>query len=265
MIIIGERINSTRKSIQDAIKARNSAFILKEAEGQIKNGAEFIDVNCAMTSGDELQDIDWVISVIQSSIKDFNLCIDSPSHLAINRALETYKGSGSIIINSITAEETRIKNILPLAIERNTKLIALAMDDNGMPSTYSDRIEITKKMVDRVQNQGFNPENLYVDALIRPICTEPEQAKEFLRSIPMIKALGVKTTCGLSNVSFGLPDRKVINSTFLAMAAYAGLDAAILDPMDRNIISSLRASLALIAQDDYCAGYIKAFRDGLLV
>jgi 5-methyltetrahydrofolate--homocysteine methyltransferase len=116
-----------------------------------------------------------------------------------------------------------------------------------------------------VKNGGFDPEELYFDPLIRPISTEPDQAKEFLRSIPMIKALGVKTICGLSNVSFGLPDRKLINATFLSMAAHAGLDAAILDPTEKLMHSSVRASLAIIGRDEYCAEYINSFRSGNLV
>ncbi|MDD5423123.1 MAG: dihydropteroate synthase [Candidatus Omnitrophota bacterium] len=266
MYIIGERINSTRKSVQDAIKARNANLILKEASDQLRRGANFIDVNCAVTSGDEVQDIDWVISVIQSEIKDVSICIDSPNYLAIDRALKVYKAKGELMINSITGEDARIKRILPLAKAHNAKLIALTMDAKGMPHSAVERLEAAKHILERVVKEGFNPENLYFDPLIRPISTEPDQAKEFLISIQMIKGLGkVNTICGLSNVSFGLPDRSLINSTFLAMAVHAGLDAAILDPTDRNVISSLKASCALMGMDDFCGDYIKAFREGALV
>lgn len=266
MLIIGERINSTRTKIQEAIKARNAAHILKEALSQLEAGANFIDVNCAVTSGDEMQDIDWAISVIQSEKKDVNLCIDSPNHLAIERALTVYKGKGSLMINSITADEERIKTILPLAIKYNTKLVALTMDEKGMPDTAHQRFEVAKRILDRVRQDGFSPENLYFDSLIRPISTEPRQAKEFLESIPLIKSLGpVKMTCGLSNVSYGLPQRATINSAFLAMAIYKGLDAAILDPLDKHVMSAAVASKALLEMDEYCGSYIKAFRAGQLV
>ncbi|MCX5668162.1 MAG: dihydropteroate synthase, partial [Candidatus Omnitrophica bacterium] len=168
-------------------------------------------------------------------------------------------------INSITGEQARMDLIVPLAVKYNTGLIALTMGDCGMPNSAEERFVIAKDILAKVSDKGFNAENLYFDPLIRPISTEPEQVKEFLRSIPMIKSLGLKTVCGLSNVSFGLPDRKAINSTFLAMAIYSGLDAAILDPTDKNIISSIRASSALLCDDEYCAEYLKAFREGRLI
>ena len=266
MLIIGERINSTRPKIQEAIRNRNAALILKEATSQLAAGADYIDINCAVTSGDEVQDMDWLVSVIQSETKDVNLCIDSPNYLAIDRALKVYKSRGSIIINSISGDEDRIKTILPLARDHNAKLIALTMDDRDMPDTAAGRFEAAKKIFDRVTKDGFRADDLYFDPLIRPISTEPQQAHEFLKSIPMIKSLGpIKTICGLSNVSFGLPNRKVINSSFLAMAIQAGLDAAILDPTDKYVISSITAAHALLCNDEYCAGYIKAFREGRLV
>lgn len=266
MLIIGERINSTRVKIQEAIRNRNSAYILREAMDQVAYGADYIDVNCAVTAGDETQDIDWVISVIQSGIPDVSICIDSPNYLAIERALGVYKGSGSLMINSITGEEARLGHILPLAKKFNTKLIALTMDDKGMPNSAHERYEIAKAMLHRVRKDGFRPDNLYFDPLIRPISTEPDQAREFLKAIPLIKGLGeVKTVCGLSNVSFGLPNRKLINATFLSTALQAGLDAAIVDPTDKQIISSLRAASALLGMDEYCTNYIKAFREGKLI
>ena len=266
MLIIGERINSTRKEIHDAIKGRNGAYIAREANRQLKAGADFIDINCAVTSGDEAQDIDWAVSVIQSEIKHVSICIDSPSYLAISKALAVYKGGGEIIINSITGEEERIKRIVPLALEYNAKLIALTMDEAGLPETAGQRFDMAKKIYERVRREGMKAENIYFDPLTRPIATEPNQAKEFLKAIPMIKGLpGVKTICGLSNISFGLPNRRLINSVFLAMAVQAGLDAAILDPTDRHMASAIRASEALMGADEYCAKYIGAFREGVLV
>ncbi|MCX5680637.1 MAG: dihydropteroate synthase [Candidatus Omnitrophica bacterium] len=265
MLIVGERINSTREKIQEAIGKRDAAFIVKEASKQLAAGAAFIDVNCAMTSGDEVKDIDWVLSVLQSELADISISIDSPNYHAIDRAIKIYKAKGSLMINSITAEGSRIDSILPLALKAKAKLIALTMDDKGMPDTAEDRARIASAILDRVKKDGFDPKNLYFDPLIRPISTEPEQAREFLRSIPMIKDLGANTICGLSNVSFGLPNRKLINSTFLAMAVYAGLDAAILDPTDKLMNSSRIASLAIVGEDGYCADYIKAFRAGSLI
>lgn len=266
MLIVGERINSTRKPVNEAIKARNAAFILKEVVEQRQAGAAFIDVNCAVTAGDEVQDIDWVVSVIQSEMTDINICIDSPNYLAIDRALKVYKGSGDILINSITADDARINAILPLAIARGASVVALTMSERGMPNTALERFEIAKSIRDKVRNQGFDPARLYFDPLVRPISTEPTQANEALKALVLIKGMdGAKTICGLSNVSYGLPKRSVINSQFLSMAIHQGLDAAILDPLDKYIMTTVRASSALVGKDEYCGEYIKAFREGKLI
>lgn len=265
MLIIGERINSTRPAIHDAIKARNQAMILREARAQLESGANYIDVNCAMTSGDELQDMDWVISVIQRDLEDVNICVDSPNYSALEKALVVYKARGSLIINSITAENSRMLKVLPLAVKYKAKVIALTMDEKGMPDTAEGRLAVAEKILNTARKEGLKDNDIYFDPLIRPISTEPKQSTEFLRSLPMIKSLGgVKTICGLSNISFGLPDRSLINSSFLAMAIQNGLDAAILDPLDRKVMSSVYASKALLGSDEYCSGYLGAFRAGRL-
>ncbi|MDD3905417.1 MAG: dihydropteroate synthase [Candidatus Omnitrophica bacterium] len=265
LMIIGERINSTKEKIKEAIKARDAAFIASEARAQVDAGADYVDVNCAVTAGNELQDMDWVISVVQSEVQDAGICIDSPNYLAIETALKAHRSNGPVMINSISGDEARIKSILPLAIKYDARLIALTMDAKGMPHTVRERYEAAAKIYERVKREGFNIDNLYFDPLIRPIATEPDQAVEFLSSIPLIKELGAKTICGLSNVSYGLPNRRLVNATFLSMAIYAGLDAAILDPLDKHVISGIRASQALACKDEYCAEYIRAFREGKLI
>jgi 5-methyltetrahydrofolate--homocysteine methyltransferase len=266
MLIIGERINSTRQKVREAIKARNASFILKEAVSQLEAGASFLDLNCAATTGDEIQDIEWVVSVIQNEIKDVSISIDSPNHLAIEMALKAYKAKGEVMINSITGEDSRIKSILPLARQYKAKVIALTMDEKGMPNTAKERLELAQKILAIAKKNGVREEDVYFDPLIRPIATEPAQAAEFLNSLLLIKSLrGARTVCGLSNVSFGLPDRSLMNAAFLAMAVQNGLDAAIIDPLDKTVFSSLRAARALLGKDDYCADYIKAFREGRLI
>lgn len=265
MLIIGERINSTRSKIQEAIKDRNTGHILSEAEKQLAAGAAYIDVNCAVTMGDELQDMDWVLSVIQSAMPGVNICIDSPNYRALEKGLKICTSKEKPFVNSITAEDARIDTVLPLAVKYKTKLVALTMDDKGMPGTAGERLVIAKSICDKVKKAGFDLADLYIDALIRPISTEPDQAREYLKSIKMIKALGVKTICGLSNVSYGLPNRGLINSIFLAMALDEGLDAAIIDPTEKHMASSIAASNALLGSDEYCGEYIRAFREGKLI
>ena len=263
MLLIGERINSTRPKTQAAISARNADFIKKEAMSQFKAGARILDVNCAMDLDNELEDIGWVISVIQSEIPSAGICVDSPNHLAIEKALKAYKGKGEIFINSITADESRIAKVLPLALEYNANLIALTMNESGMPNTKLERKSIAEQILKSVKKAGFDEKKLYFDPLIRPMATEPEQATEFLGSIGLIKSLGpVKTICGLSNISFGLPRRSAINSSFLILALANGLDAAILDPLDKAVFQSLSATEALLCRDRYCKNYLTAFREG---
>ena len=265
MLIIGERINSTRPDIQKAIRARNSGLIAGEAKRQFDAGAGIIDINCAVLDN-ELDDIDWVVSVIQSELPSAGICIDSPSYLAIDRALSIYKGKGEVFINSITGEEGRISKIMPLAVKYETNLIALVMDENGMPRSNDERAGIAGKILSAVKKAGFPVERLYLDPLVRPISTEPGQAAEFLNSIKLLKALSgnCRIICGLSNISFGLPNRSLINSIFLSLAIYNGIDAALLDPLDKRVVGALRVSETILGRDEYCREYISAFRKGLV-
>lgn len=265
MIIIGERINSTREKIGSALKSHDLAAILKAAHEQIDAGAAFIDLNCAMSMESEIQDMDWAVSAIQSDIKDVSLCIDSPHYLAIERACKVYTGTGELMINSITGEQARIDHILPLILKYRAKVIALTMTEAGMPTTADERFAIARTIFEKVTKAGVRPEDIYFDPLIRPIATEPDQAREFLKAIPLIKSLGgVKTVCGLSNISYGLPARSVVNAAFLTMAIAAGLDAAIIDPLDKRLGAAVYASEALLGTDEYCGRYIGAFREGRL-
>ncbi|MFH1996505.1 MAG: dihydropteroate synthase [Candidatus Omnitrophota bacterium] len=265
MVIIGERINSTRKDIQKAIRSKNSSVIVDEAKRQVDHGASVLDVNCAMGLENEHQDLDWTISILNDRFPGIGICIDSPNYRAIEAALKVYKGGGAIFINSITGEDARIDAITPLAVKYNAKVIALTMDERGMPEGVEERAAIAEKILKKTNRHGLKDEALYFDPLVRPLSTEPEQAKALLAAIPAIKKIGgVKTICGLSNISFGLPKRSVINAAFLAMAIYAGLDAGIVDPTDRGIYATIKSATALIGEDEYCAGYIGSFREGKL-
>jgi cobalamin-dependent methionine synthase I len=266
MLIVGERINSTRSSIKEIIKTRNSTLLIKEVKSQIEAGAQYVDLNCAVTSGNELQDMDWALGVIHGDVKDASICLDSPNYLALEKGLSAYKGTGDLIINSTTGEEERMRTVIPLAVKYNAKLVALAMDEKGMPETANDRLVVAEKILARARKEGMKEENIFFDPLIRPISTEPTQAKEFLNAVTLIKKLGkVNTICGLSNISFGLPNRSLINSVFLSMAIQSGLDAAILDPLDKKVMSAAYAADALMGADEYCANYIRAFREAVLV
>ena len=263
MLIVGERINSSRKEILEAIKARDTRFIQDEVKRQLNYGADALDVNAAMSREREADDMEWLVNVIQE-VTDVPLCIDSPNPEAIKRALSVHKGKA--MVNSVTAEKKRINEIIPLVKQYHASVVALTMNEEGMPDTASARLDIAKRILETLLKSEIGREDIYLDPLVRPISTETNQAKEFLCALRLIKEelTGVRTICGLSNISYGLPKRSLINATFLAMALDCGLDAAIIDPADKMVRASLKASQALLGEDNYCLNYITAAREGKL-
>ncbi len=262
MIIIGERINASRPPIKKAIENKDKAFLQNEAKAQRDAGSTFLDLNCAISTENEVQDMEWLVETIEEVVS-IPLCIDSPNPSAIASGVK--KSRGNALINSITAEESRYKHIIPLATKYKCSVIALTMDSNGMPKTSLDRYEIAKGIYTLLKREGLQDEQIYFDPLVRPISSEPEQAMELISSIAKIKTLGnVKVITGISNVSYGLPKRSLINSTFLSMALCAGLDGALIDPLDKKSIQAIKTSEALLGRDKYCMNFIGAHRKGLI-
>jgi 5-methyltetrahydrofolate--homocysteine methyltransferase len=261
MIIIGERINTSRAAIQQALGKRDGQFIQKEAKAQVESGASYLDVNCGLSQKAEAEDMEWLVKTIQGAT-DIPLCIDSPDPSVIKRGV--LASSGKSLINSITAEESRYSRILPIALKNNCALIALTMDESGMPNTADDRVKIAEKVYRVLNKEGIPDDNIYFDPLVRPISSEPRQAEELLKAIPKIKGLGgVKVVCGISNVSYGLPKRRLVNSVFLSMALSAGMDGALVDPLDKTTISAIKTTEALLGRDRYCMNFIQGHRKGL--
>lgn len=261
-IKIGERINSSRSGIAKALESKDEAFIRKEARIQKEAGALLLDVNCAFNTKDELLDMEWLVKIVQEET-GLPLSIDSPNPKAIEKGLSKHKGKA--LVNSITLEKGRAEVILPLIKKYNAEVIVLTINEKGMPQTVKDRLNIVEEIVKLAEKSGVSKDALYIDPLARPISSEPKQAKEAMESVKLIKSeYGLKTICGLSNVSFGLPERSTLNSVFLAMMLSAGLDAAILDPTNKKIKAVLRAADALLGRDDFCAEYIKSYRAGEL-
>ncbi len=262
MLIIGERINTSREKIRKAVEEKDTAFIQNEARLQLDAGANMLDVNCGTSLANEAEDLSWLVKTVQEAV-DLPLCIDSPNPDAIASALPLHKGKA--LINSITLEKARYEKILPLVKKFGAAVVALTMDGKSLPETARARFEIAKSIFKIVTDYGIPAEDLYFDPMVKPVSSAPKQAKEFLESLKLIKTLGnVKIVGGLSNVSFGLPERGLINSIFLAMASSAGLDAALTDPLNKKIYSTIRAIDAIQASDNYCKNYINAFRKGKL-
>lgn len=261
MLIIGERINSSRKAVFQAIRDNNQPFIQAEAIAQDQSGADYIDVNAGAFVGEERKNLRWVMETVQE-VTDKPLCIDSADPEVIKAMLPLAKNPP--IINSISLEPDRLGKILPLVVEYEAKVIALCQTQNQIAQTADDKIRMTAQLVDHVTAAGLPIDDLYIDPLVYPISTNTEFAIETLIAIETImKAFpGVHTICGLTNVSYGLPARKLINRCFLVAAIGRGLDAVILDPTDRKLLGALKASLMLMGKDGFCMSFIQAFREG---
>ena len=261
-IKIGERINSSRATIARALAAKDETSIRKEARLQKESGADMLDINCAHNAKDEAADMEWLAEIVQGET-GLALSIDSPNPAAIEAGLRKHKGRA--LVNSITLEKKRAASVLPLVKKYNAQVIVLAMDEKGMPSTAGDRLKAADNALKLAKEYGIAEEALYVDPLLRPISSEPQQALAAIESVKQIKTRhNIKTICGLSNVSFGLPERGLLNAVFLAMMLSSGLDAAILDPADKRIKAALTISDALLGRDEFCRAYIKAYRQGQL-
>lgn len=263
MIIIGEKINSTLKAVRPAIENRDAAFIQELAKKQYEAGAAFIDLNAGMFVDDEPEKLEWLVNTVQA-VTDAPLSIDSPNPVAISRALKANKNSKPLI-NSITDEKERYEAVLPLILEHNSGIVALCMDDTGMPETVEDRVVIAERLVEKLTKQGVKQDDIFIDPMVRPIGTGSHYGVTAIETIRRVKAEfpEVHITCGLSNISFGIPARKVMNQAFLIAAMTAGMDGAILDPLDRKLMTFVYAAEALLGKDEFCMNYLMKFREGI--
>jgi len=263
MIIIGELINSTRKSIGTAIEAGDKAALQKIAKDQAEAGAKYIDVNAGSFQDRETEYLAWLVNIVQEVV-DLPCCIDSPNPAALEAALKVHKGIP--MINSISLEQERRDKLLPVLAGKDLKIVALCTSDAGIPRTAADRLKIAGELIKLLLDHQLKLENIYVDPLVQPVATDKIFGSEFLESITQIMTRfpGIHTICGLSNVSFGLPQRKFLNRTFVAMAIAKGLDAAIIDPLDRQMMGVVLAAETLIGRDNFCMNYINAYRGGKL-
>lgn len=261
MLIIGERINASRKSIAEAIASRNAPFIQNEAKTQAMAGANYLDVNAGTFFGEEAKHLRWIIEIVQEVV-DLPLCIDSPDPAVIKAMLPLVKKKP--MINSITLESSRLEGILPMVAEYKTKVIALCQSGDSVADTAEVKVRMAGQLVEKVKAAGIPLGDLYIDPLVYPLATNDQSALATLDAIDQITKQfpGVHTTCGLTNVSYGLPNRKLVNRTFLVAAIARGLDSAILDPTDKQLFGTLKAALMIAGKDEFCMQYIAGFREG---
>ncbi len=263
MLIVGELINTSRKAVKPAVEARDAAFIQNLATSQIEAGADYLDVNCGNMVDTELEDMAWLVETIQQVVKA-PLCIDSPNPKAIEVGLSLAK-YGQPMVNSTSGEKERYAAMLPIIQKYKTKVVALCMDDTGMPDTAADRMKVVDKLVPDLLAAGIAEDDIYLDPLIKPIGTSDKAGLEALEAIHAIKTKYPKVhgICGLSNISFGLPNRAVLNRTFMVQTMTMGMDGYILDPLNKTMMGLVYAANALIGNDKFCAKYLKAHRKGL--
>ena len=263
MLIIGERINATRKRIGQAVSARDADVIAREAVAQAEAGATHIDCNAGRSPECEVEDLEWLVTTVQCAV-DLPVSVDSARPAAIEAALRLAKAKP--VINSVTAEKSRLDEVLPLACEHDAILVGLCMGDGGMPTGAKQRIESAEEILRAAAAAGIPADRIYLDPLIVPVSTSPAEAMAAFETVKhvMTQLDGAHTICGLSNVSFGLPKRNALNRTYLAMLMAAGLDGVIMDPTEPYMLSTVLASRAILGHDEYCMEYIQAGRAGRL-
>lgn len=261
--VIGERINTSRKKVQAAVARQDKHYIIEDVIFQQSAGAHFIDVNAGARIGYESQDMKWLIETIQPNVT-LPLCLDSPDPTILEMAYAMVENKP--MINSISLEKERFDTMVPFLKRKNCKIVALCMDDTGMPSSSKDIVSRAEKLIDGLQSIEFNLSDIYIDPLVQPVSTDTKKGIMVLDAVRQIKAKfpDVHITGGLSNISYGLPERKVINRTFVALMMEAGMDSAIIDPLDRKIMATIQTADMLLGYDNFCMNYLKGVRAGMI-
>lgn len=263
MIVLGELINSTRKSVQKALAEKDEATIRRLAREQLEAGADIIDVNTATSMEKEIDDMKWAIGLVYDEVgEDVRIAIDTPNPKAMAAGLKLCKARP--LLNSVN-NDPRQKELIDIAKGSEGDIVGLPMGGKtAMPKTVEERLEETDILVCTLEQAGIDLNRLYVDTIVMTIGSNQEQGRAVINATREVKRRfgdkGVKTSVGLSNVSFGLPKRTLLNQAFLAMLLEAGLDMAVIDPRDEGMMDILRASEAIIGTDQNCLKYMRHVR-----
>ncbi|MDD4938788.1 MAG: dihydropteroate synthase [Candidatus Omnitrophica bacterium] len=260
MFIIGELINGMYKNIGGAIKEKNKSVIQKCALDQAKCGADALDINCGPASRRPVDDIKWLVEAVQE-VTDKPLALDSSKPEVIESGLSVLKNKA--IINSTTADPEKLQALVPLAKKYNAKLIGLTISAKGIPQNKDQRLELAAAIVAGCMELDFPIDNLYLDPIVMPVNVAQSQMKDILeviREFKIISEPAPKSIVGLSNVSQGTCERGLVNRTFLTMACGFGLDAAILDPMDKELMNAAITAELILNKQIYCDSYLDAYR-----
>jgi len=258
-VIIGERINPTgRKNVLAALQEGDFDIVRQDAIKQVEAGAVVLDVNAGVPGADEPA---LLVNVLRNvmEVTDVPLCIDTADSDALEAALKTYEGKA--LVNSVNGEEESLERVLPLVKEYGSAVIGLCMNDDGIPETPQQRLAVAGKIIERAGKLGIPAEDIVIDPLALTMGADSSAGKVALETIELvIKEFGVNITMGASNISFGMPDRKHINSTFIAMAIHAGMTCPITNPLVEEIVITVQAADLTMGRDNFGMDWIQAFR-----
>jgi 5-methyltetrahydrofolate--homocysteine methyltransferase len=259
-VMIGERINPTgRKILAAEMKAGDFSRVEADVVRQLAAGAHMLDVNAGIPLADEPAILAKTIQLVQS-ITDVPLSIDSSIVAALEAGLAVYKGKA--LVNSVTGEEDRLETVLPLVKKYGAAVVAISNDETGISEDPDVRFEVARKIVNRAADYGIRASDIVVDPLVMPIGAINQAGVQVFRLLGRLKnELKVNTTCGASNVSFGLPAREGISATFLSMAIGAGMTSAIMNPLHEEIVKACMGADVMMGHDPDCARWIKRFRE----
>jgi 5-methyltetrahydrofolate--homocysteine methyltransferase len=259
-VMIGERINPTgRKLLAAEMKEGNFDRVIADAIAQVEGGAQMLDVNAGIPLADEPALLAKAIQLVQG-VTDVPLCIDSSIIEALEAGIAVYQGKP--LINSVTGEDENLERVLPLVAKHGAAVVAISNDETGISEDPDVRFEVARKIVNRAADHGIKPEDVVVDPLVMPIGALGGAGRQVFALVDRLRnELGVNTTCGASNVSFGLPNRQVVTGTFLAMAISHGMTSAIMNPLHKEVKDAVMAADVLNNQDPNCAAWIRANRD----
>jgi 5-methyltetrahydrofolate--homocysteine methyltransferase len=258
-VIIGERINPTgRKAVLEALQNGNFDIVRKDAIDQVAAGAAVLDINAGVPGADEPTLIQQIIRNVQEVV-DVPLCFDTANPQALAAALSIYEGKA--LINSTNGEERSLDNVLPLAKEHSAAIIGLCMDDNGIPKTAEARFAVAAKIIERAAKFGIPIEDVVIDPLAMAMSADSKAGRIALDTIALVvREFGVNISMGASNISFGMPDRKYINATYIAMAIHAGLTCPITNPLLTEVNVAVQAADLSMGRDEYGMRWIRAYR-----
>jgi 5-methyltetrahydrofolate--homocysteine methyltransferase len=259
---VGEKINGSIPSVAKAISEKNADLIRSLAERQSAAGADFIDV-CASVPGEEEMDVlAWLIGLVQEAT-DTPISVDSPNAKHCAQAVPLCKKPG--LLNSVSAEGTKIDDVFPVIAETGWKCIALLCDDSGIPKTPEKRMAVLDGIMKKAESCKIAPGRLYIDPLVEMLCTSEDGIAVVTATIKKIRERheDIHVIGAASNVSFNLPARKYVNQGFMVLAMQAGMDSMILDPLNKDVRGLMYAAEALLGRDEFCMEYIGAFRSGL--